>query len=80
MSEKLITKEMILSDVIKKYPEVAVILTGYGLHCINCVFSNVDSIEAGAKIHGLDNEAIDFMLKDANEIVLESVKNKKLDK
>jgi|TARA_Y100000310_G_scaffold285184_1_gene308476 hybrid cluster-associated redox disulfide protein len=70
----LIKKDMLLSDVIEKYPEVAVILTGYGLHCVGCHFSNFDTIEAGAKIHGLNNEEIKFMLKDINTIALEKSK------
>jgi len=56
-------------DVIKKYPAVAVVLTGYGLHCVNCVFSKIDTIEAGAKVHGMDNEMIKLMIKDINEVI-----------
>tara|TARA_Y100000310_G_scaffold77162_1_gene73711 strand:- start:269 stop:493 length:225 start_codon:yes stop_codon:yes gene_type:complete len=70
-SKQLITKNMLISEVIEKYPEVSVILMGYGLHCVGCHFSNIDTIEAGAKIHGLSNEEIELMLKDVNTIALE---------
>ena len=70
MVKELITKNMLLSEVIEKYPDIAVILTGYGLHCVGCHFSNIDTIESGAKIHGLNDEVIEMMLKDVNTIAL----------
>ncbi len=73
MVKKLITKNMLISEVIKKYPEVSVIFMGYGLHCIGCIISEFETIEQGAKAHGLDDEEIDFMIKDVNEIALENV-------
>ena len=76
MVKKLITKEMVLAEVIIEHPEIAPILTGYGLHCVGCHFSSIDTIESGAKIHGLTDEVIDMMVKDVNAIVFESVKNK----
>lgn len=59
---------MLLMDAIEKYPEIAPILTGYGLHCVGCHFSSFDTIEAGAKIHGLIGEDFEMMLKDINSI------------
>ncbi|MCH8945945.1 MAG: DUF1858 domain-containing protein [Nanoarchaeota archaeon] len=74
-TEELITKDTLLMEAIMKYPEIAVVLTGYGLHCVGCHFSSIDTINSGAKIHGLSDEEIEFMLKDVNTIALESVKN-----
>lgn len=79
MVEKLITENTLLSDVLEKYPEIGVVLTGYGLHCVGCHFSSIDTIKSGAKIHGLSDEEIEFMLKDVNTTALESAKNEKLD-
>ena len=66
-------------DAIMKYPEIAAVLTGYGLHCVGCHFSSIDTIQSGAKIHGFSDEELNLMLKDVNETALESSKNKKLD-
>ena len=66
--KQMITKDMLLMDAIEKYPQIAPILTGYGLHCVGCHFSSIDTIESGAKIHGLTNEDIEMMLKDVNSI------------
>jgi hybrid cluster-associated redox disulfide protein len=69
-----ITKDMILNEAIEKYPEIAPILVGYGLHCVGCQFSSIDTIESGAKIHGMDNETFEMMLNDLNKIA-NSLKN-----
>ena len=74
MVEQLITKDMLMSDVIEKHPEVAPILMGYGLHCVGCHFSSFDTVEAGAKVHGFSDEDLELMLKDINTIALEKIK------
>lgn len=56
-------------EVVEKHPESAAILTGYGLHCVGCHFSDIDTLEAGAKLHGMDNETIEMMIKDINEVI-----------
>lgn len=63
-----ITKDMLMADIIMKYPEVAPILMGYGLHCVGCDFAYSDTLEIGAKTHGMDKDTMEMMLKDANVI------------
>ncbi len=65
----LVTKDMLLMDILLAHPEVAPILMGYGLHCIGCHFSGYDTLEMGARIHGMDDETIGMMLKDVNMII-----------
>ena len=67
--KEFITKDMLMADIIMKYPEVAPILMGYGLHCVGCNFAYSDTLEMGAKTHGLDKETMEMMLKDANAII-----------
>lgn len=62
---------MKLSDIIEKYPETIPILIGYGLHCIGCAFSGFDTLENGVKIHGMDKETFEMMLRDLNAIASE---------
>ena len=64
-----ITKNAFINDVIEKHPEVAEILMGYGLHCAGCHFSDQDTLEAGAKIHGLNDGIIDMIIRDVNMVV-----------
>jgi hybrid cluster-associated redox disulfide protein len=68
-TEQFVTKEMFLIDIISKYPEAAPILMGYGLHCVGCHFSGADTLEMGAKMHGMDDEILKMMLRDVNLII-----------
>ncbi|MBT6401214.1 DUF1858 domain-containing protein [candidate division WWE3 bacterium] len=72
MSEKKtvkITKDTNLADLIFKYPETAEILLDYGLHCVGCVASSFDSVEAGAKIHGYSDKEVSEMVVRINEVI-----------
>jgi hybrid cluster-associated redox disulfide protein len=70
MNEKeFISRDIKIMDLINDYPEVIPILMGYGLHCVGCHFSSYDTLEAGAKIHGMTDEIIEMMLKDVNLII-----------
>ncbi|OGC45279.1 hypothetical protein A2V49_01640 [candidate division WWE3 bacterium RBG_19FT_COMBO_34_6] len=65
-----ITKDMNLADVLFKYPKSAEIFMDYGLHCVGCIASSFDTIEAGAKVHGLLDKDIDEMVTRVNEVIL----------
>ena len=69
--KQLVTKNMKIMEVIERFPEVAPILMSYGLHCVGCYVSDIETIGQGAMNHGIDEETIDMMIKDANQIVLE---------
>jgi hybrid cluster-associated redox disulfide protein len=66
--QKQITKNTLLSDIISEKPEAAVILMGYGLHCVGCSFSSFDTLEAAIKIHGMNEEEFEMLLKDLNSL------------
>ena len=64
-----VTKDMIISDVLKKYPDISVIMLEFGLHCVGCHANIYDTIEGGSKLHGMDDETIDEMVKQINVFV-----------
>lgn len=63
-----ISKEMKISDIVKKIPQSADVMAGFGLHCIGCAISAYESLEQGALAHGLDPEMIEEMVKEINEL------------
>ena len=75
MKEQKIKKEMLISEIIEKYPDIIPLIMGYGLHCVGCHFSAMDTLEAGAKIHGMSDEDIKMMVKDSNELLKELEEN-----
>jgi iron-sulfur cluster assembly protein len=64
----LITRDMTIGDIVEQYPQAAEIFTEYGLHCVGCHVASWETIEEGARGHGMDDETIDMMVRDANEV------------
>lgn len=69
MQDQKITKESNIAKVIKDYPQVIEVLLDWGLHCVGCSASVVDTIEAGAKVHGLSDEEITELVERINEVI-----------
>ncbi len=58
--------DMLVSEVIAAFPKAAAVLMGYGLHCVGCAANAFDTIEGGAKLHGMDDAEIARMVADVN--------------
>lgn len=61
-----ITKEMGIMDIVQNYPETVEVFQKFGMGCIGCAAAHFENLEAGAKVHGID---LDAMLDAMNEIV-----------
>ena len=59
-----ITKTMSFAEIIQKHPEVVETLMDKGMHCIGCPMAQMESLEDGAKAHGLNPDEI---VKELNE-------------
>ncbi len=65
----LVSKDMIVKDVMDKYPISSEIMEAYGLHCVGCHANPHDTIEVGAKYHGMADQEIEAMIKELNDVV-----------
>ncbi len=54
----LITKDMTFHEVLEKHPQTVSIFFKYQLHCIGCPISASESIEQGARSHGIKVEKL----------------------
>ena len=54
----MITKDMLIGDIVKKYPIVVQPLMMAGMGCIGCAIANAESLDDGATAHGLDSDAL----------------------
>ncbi len=54
----MITKEMLIGDVIRTYPQVADVLLRFGMHCIGCMAARGESIADACAVHGLDADEL----------------------
>ena len=67
--ENKITKDMTLGDIISRYPETAGVMMKRGLHCVGCHVAAFETLEQGAKAHGMSDNDIESMLKEMNNLV-----------
>ncbi len=62
--QKEITKDMTIGEVLKTDPNLAEVFLGFGMHCISCPVSLMETVEEASMVHGVE---IDFLLKKLNE-------------
>ena len=63
-----ITKNILILEIVERYPQLTDILVEkYGLHCIGCSMSAVETLAEGAMGHGMDKKEIEEMVADLNE-------------
>jgi hybrid cluster-associated redox disulfide protein len=67
-----VTKDTIIEDVLKSHPKAIMVLMKHNLGCIACMGATQESIEQGARMHGLDPEPI---VKELNELFGEEAKD-----
>ncbi|MBU0530368.1 MAG: DUF1858 domain-containing protein [Candidatus Aenigmatarchaeota archaeon] len=66
---KKITKDMKLGEAIEIFPESTQVLLEHGLHCVGCHANPYETIEEGAKAHGMDDEQIEEMVAEINKSI-----------
>jgi hybrid cluster-associated redox disulfide protein len=65
-----VTKETNLAELVMEYPDTAEILLDFGLHCVGCFASSFDTIEMGARVHGMSDSEITELIERLNEVVI----------
>ncbi|HHV72110.1 MAG TPA: DUF1858 domain-containing protein [Clostridia bacterium] len=63
-----ITKDMIIAEVLGRYPETVPVFKNAGIQCLGCASAVGETVEQAAQVHGLDPEEF---LKKLNEAVKE---------
>ncbi len=53
-----ITKDHVIGDLIQERPEVIETLMSFGMGCVGCPASQMETIGEAAIVHGLDLEAL----------------------
>ena len=61
-----ITKEMGIMEIVQAYPETIEVFQRFGMGCIGCAAARFENLEAGAKVHGFDPDA---MVADINALI-----------
>ena len=59
-----ITKNTTIGEVLKLCPNAETILQGFGMHCVHCPMSQMETLEEAGSVHEAD---IDLMVKKLEE-------------
>jgi len=62
----LITKNMSIGEVLMIDRDTAPIMMEYGMHCMGCPFSQMETLEMGCAAHGSD---VDELVRKLNEFI-----------
>ena len=62
----MITKNMSISEVLMIDRDTAPIMMEYGMHCMGCPFSQMETLEMGCAAHGSD---VDELVRKLNEFI-----------
>lgn len=58
----MITREMIIADIINKHPETLAVFKHYNLDCYECQIADLETLEHGAGVHKVAiNELLDAL-------------------
>jgi len=59
----MITRDMIITDIITQHPETLTVFKNYNLDCYECQIADIETLEHGAGVHKV---AIDELLDALN--------------
>lgn len=59
----MITRDMIIGDIIRNHPQTVQVFKRHGLECYECQIADLETLEHGAGHHKLD---IDLLLSELN--------------
>ena len=54
----MITKEMTITQILRRYPETLPVFRRYGLDCYECQIAEFEQLEHGAIVHKIDLETL----------------------
>jgi len=70
MTKVKIDPDMNMLDFILEYPQLVDVLSEeYGFHCVNCMFSGMDTFRQGAEIHDIKGEDLEEMIENLEKII-----------
>ena len=55
---KMVNKDMLIGELLVKYPQAAPVLMSIGMHCLGCPSAQAESLADAAMVHGIDADAL----------------------
>ncbi|BCG47590.1 Uncharacterized protein GEOBRER4_n2427 [Citrifermentans bremense] len=54
----MISKEMTISEILRRYPETLPVFERHRLDCYDCQLADIEQLEHGATVHKIDIESL----------------------
>jgi len=70
-----ITRETRILEILEKYPQSREVFSALGMGCLDCLGAGLETVEVGARMHGLDVEKVLAALRQVVEIKDEKSRN-----
>ena len=51
---EMVNKDMLIGELLAKYPQAAPVLMSKGMHCLGCPSAQAESLADAAMVHGID--------------------------
>lgn len=68
--KKEIDPKLKINEIAEIYPEVIEhLITEYNFYCFGCFLSDYETLEEGARVHGIDGEDFKELMSELNEII-----------
>ncbi|MCL1790631.1 MAG: DUF1858 domain-containing protein [Peptococcaceae bacterium] len=62
----MITKDMVIGEVLREFPQTAEVFLSMGMHCLGCPSAVMEDIQSAAVVHGRDP---DELVADLNKAI-----------
>ena len=62
----MISKEMHIGEIIRRYPQTLEVFAQYGLDCYECQIADFEALEHGVTVHKVD---LDTLLEELNRSI-----------
>lgn len=71
-TDKHISKDILIAELVDKHPDTIPILIENGMHCIGCGASMFETLEEGFMGHGMTDVEIEKIMSDINRYIEEN--------
>jgi hybrid cluster-associated redox disulfide protein len=61
----MINKDMKIEEILRRFPQTIPVFRRFGIDCVQCQLSEYENLEHGAKVHGIDLQALLASLNEA---------------
>lgn len=62
----MITKEMTIEEIMRRYPQTIAVFARFGLECAGCQIAEFEALEHGAGVHRVD---VEQLLRELNAVL-----------